>query len=95
MKQVSLGDFVKSKTHINVEQVCFMPYNESQAFALGFLPEGEFIYEFNGSPDVTFSNLPIKEVYYEPYRIFIRLRHGVTVTVNSDGNGKLSVSGAD
>ncbi len=74
MKNVKLDNFKKPVIHKNVKQIVFRGEKEGKDFDLGFLPEGEFIYHFSVSPDVYFLNLDIEEVYYEPYRTFLRLK---------------------
>lgn len=92
MKNVSWDSFKKPVVHKNVEIVVFHgeARRDARRFYLGFLPEDEFIYDFNkGIPDVYFQGLPIKEVYYEPYRTFLHLEYSVDIEicweeVNSD-----------
>lgn len=88
MKKVSLENFKKPVVHKNVETIVFdgEAKRGMRRFYLGFLPEAEFIYDFNkGIPDVYFEGLPIKEVYYEPYRTFLHLEYSVDVEVCWEG----------
>ena len=88
MKSVGLKNFKKPVVHKNVETVVFHGETRGQErrFYLGFLPEEECIYDFNkGIPDVYFEGLPIKEVYYGPYRTFLHLEYSVDVEVCWEG----------
>lgn len=92
MKNVGLEDFRKPLRHKQVEQIVFRGDFHGTFFDLGLLPEAEFIYHFECSPDVFFQGLPIKEVYYEPYRTFLRLEYPVDIEIHSEGRyGKLYV----
>ena len=88
MKSVGLENFKKPVVHKNVKTVVFHGEARGNArkFYLGFLPENECIYDFNkGIPDVYFEGLPIKEVYYGPYRTFLHLEYSVDVEVCWEG----------
>ena len=94
MKRVALDDFRKPATHEDVESVVFRGETDGSRFDLGFLPEAEFIYHFDIAPDVFFQDLPIQEVYYEPYRTFLRLKSPVRIQIHWPGaSDKLFVKG--
>jgi hypothetical protein len=79
MKNVKLADFRTPAKHDHVKEIVFRGEMNGSSFDIGFLPEAEFIYHFDISPDVFFQNLHIKGVYYEPYRTFLRLKFPISV----------------
>jgi len=91
MKNVTLSDFQKGVTHRDVDTVIFRGESNGSSFDLGFLPKGEFLYHFDVTPDVCFRNLPIREVYYEPYRTFLYLHSSVMIEVVELESSKLVV----
>ena len=95
MKNVGLEEFRTPIKHAQVKDVVFRgERRDGSSFDLGFLPEAEFIYHFDVAPDVFFQNLPIEEVYYEPYRTFLRLRLPINVEIHWPGvSDKLYVKG--
>lgn len=96
LKKVSLKDFEKPVYFRKVRTIVFHSESRHGSFLLGFLPHGEFIYQFWAPPDVFFRKIPIEEVYYEPYRTFIRLKRPVDVVVyKGEGVGKLVVEGTE
>ncbi|MGB4269302.1 MAG: hypothetical protein WBK20_08985 [Spirochaetota bacterium] len=94
MKKVSLKHFETPILHTNVKDIVFNGEHIGKNFYLGFLPENEFVYHFEIAPDVFFRNLKINEVYYEPYRTFLRLSSPTDVQIYWKGkSGKLFVEG--
>lgn len=94
MKIVSLQDFLTPVIHQNVEDIVFRGNENGSSFDIGFLPEAEFIYHFDISPDVFFKNLNTIEVYYEPYRTFLRLESPTDIQIYYSGKSdKLYVEG--
>lgn len=94
-EQVSLRDFEKPVSYRRVNAIVFHGESRQGPFLLGFIPYGEFIYEFGVPPDVFFRKLPIEEVYYEPYRTIIRLRRPTDIIVYMESFDKLVVEGAE
>ena len=93
-RQVQFKDFTEPVVHKNVESVVYKNSYVEGRFMLGFLPEGEFIYEFTENPDVYFKNLSVREIYHEPYRTFIRLRQEADVEVRwLEDSDKICVCG--
>lgn len=86
MKTVKLEDFREPIIHENVDEIVFRGEMDGTNFCIGFLPEREFIYHFEGSPDVWFNNFLITRVYYEPYRTFLKLKSPVDVIVHWKGD---------
>jgi len=96
MQHVSLQDFKTPVTHRQVKDIVFRGERNGSDFKLGFLPESEFIYHFDVSPDVFFKNLMIDEVYYEPYRTFLRLKSPTDIEISWPGvSDKLYVRGKE
>jgi hypothetical protein len=87
MKTVTMADFKTPKIHPEVKDIVFRKDDDEKCFELGLLPENEFIYHFDVSPDVFFRNLTVDEVYFDPYRTFLRLKDPVTICLSLDGNG--------
>lgn len=83
MRIVTIQDFRQAVIHQDVEDVIFRGEADGSSFDLGFAPEAEFIYHFDIAPDVYFQELPIREVYYEPYRTFLRLSSPTRIQVHS------------
>jgi len=96
LRQVDLDDFEKPVYFRKVHTIVFHSESRHGPFLLGFLPYGEFIYKFGAPPDVFFRKIPIEEVYYEPYRTFIRLKRPVDIVVYKGGGvSKLVVEGTE
>ena len=94
MKKVTLEDFKEEVIHKGVKEIVFRGDKEGTGFDLGFSPESEFVYHFDITPDVFFQNLSIKEVYYEPYRTFIRLEHPLGIKIYYPGtSNKIHIKG--
>lgn len=94
MKTVALGDFQDAALHEGVQSIVFRGEPDGSGFDLGFEPEAEFIYDFDIAQDVFFQELPIREVYYEPYSTLVRLTSSVTIHVHWPGvSEKLYLTG--
>jgi len=94
MKKVSLQHFKTPVLHNNVTDIVFKGEHDGKNFYLGLLPQAEFIYHFEISPDVFFRNLKIDAVYYEPYRTFLRLSSPTAIQIYWEGKSdKLHVEG--
>lgn len=93
-QNVSLDFFKNPAVHKDVSDIVFRNDNDAGIFYLGLLPDGEFTYGIKTNPDVYFKNLDIEEVYYEPYRTFIRLKAPSKIEISFPGSGdKLYVKG--
>ncbi len=94
MKTVNLENFKIPIRRKNVEDIVFRKDSQEGGFILGFTPGDEFVYNFECSPDVFFQDLSIKEVYYEPYRTFLRLSKPEDIEISWPGSSdKLYVKG--
>jgi hypothetical protein len=94
-EEVRLEDFRQPAMHRKVKDIVFRGNKNGRDFYLGFTPGAEFQYHIVPSPDVYFQDLSIKEVYYEPYRTFLRLKKETTVTIQYSGSpsDKLYITG--
>jgi len=86
MKNVDLSYFSGGIHHSQVTDIVYRKATDDGGFELGFLPEAEFIYHFAIAPDVHFQHLDIKEVYFEPYRTFLRLKLPTDISVHWPGS---------
>ncbi|MCK9265455.1 hypothetical protein M0P98_00980 [bacterium] len=93
MKQVTLEDFKTPVYYKQAKDIVFSGEKDGTDFKLGFLPESEFVYSFDTAPDVFFQDLDIEEVYYEPYRTFLRLKYPTDLKIYLRGGDKLYVKG--
>jgi hypothetical protein len=86
MKTVTLEYFKEPVFHKNVKEIIFRGEMDTSSFDIGFVPEmPQFMYHFDISPDVYFNRLPISQVYYEPYRTFLRLRRSIDLMIHWKG----------
>ena len=86
---------------LNVTEIVFGGRRNGSNFWLKVVEKknhkSEESYSFGCAPDIFFRHLPIKEVYYEPYRTFLRFEEPTAVRINwmEEGSDKLIVRGVN
>jgi len=94
MAKVTL-DFFKESVMFNASAISFNKSYKDGMETLEIGPEDNRQYRFEGViPDVLFKGFEIKEVYFQPYRTFIRLKETTRIKVSTDGRSKLFVEKA-
>jgi len=80
-----LSDFKKSKLIDGVTEIIFRTVPTGEFYLLELQPDHRF--RFEPAPDIYYRNLPIREVYSEPYRTIIYLEREVSLSISWPGEG--------